>query len=301
MKTRIITGLAGAAVAILALLRLGSPLLGILLAPFAAIACHEICHVARVKNKAMLWVGTVAAAITPLWIEHHNAAWMPAWLQFRPLALVALYAALLCLLALVRSDETRFDHVLMTLFASSAVPAGLASLTVIRDQLRLGEGDFFHINLAIYFLFFTFCCAWLTDTFAYFIGSKLGKHKLSPKISPKKTVEGAIGGLLCTVLANIGFALLFNHAGLLEGRYQIKVLAIALLSLPLCLLSMLGDLSFSLFKRNFGEKDFGKFFPGHGGVMDRFDSLVFVAPSCALLLQMHVDFGWSLLYTRLAP
>ncbi|MDR3314285.1 MAG: phosphatidate cytidylyltransferase [Oscillospiraceae bacterium] len=296
MKTRIITGLTGAAGAILALVRLDSPLLGILLIPFAAMACHEICSVAKVKNKAMLWFGTAVAALVPPWVEYRDR--LPAFLQIPSLALVAFCFAALCLLALLHSDETRFEHVLFTLFASIAVPAALASLLAVRDLLRRSEGGAFRINLAVYFLFFIFCCAWLTDTFAYFVGGKLGKHKLSPKISPKKTVEGAIGGVLCTLLANIGFALLFN-AVFLKGEYHLNVPALVLLSLPLCLISMLGDLTFSLIKRNFGEKDFGKFFPGHGGAMDRFDSLVFVAPCCALLLQMNSQLQWDLFYTRI--
>jgi phosphatidate cytidylyltransferase len=223
---------------------------------------------------------------------------LPAALQIRPLTLVAFYGALLCLLALVRSDETRFEHVMMTLFASIVNPLGLASLLMTRDLLRRGEGEAYVANLSVYFLFFIFCCAWLTDTFAYFVGRKLGKHKLAPKISPKKTVEGAIGGVVCTVLINIGFALLFN-AVFLKGAFHLNVLTIALLSLPLCLISILGDLTFSLIKRNYGEKDFGKFFPGHGGAMDRFDSLVFVAPCCALLLQLDADLPWDLFYTRI--
>ncbi len=297
MKTRIITGIAGAAVTIVTLVRLDSILLGLLLIPFAMMACHEICHVAGVKNKAMRYFSVGVALLMPLWIEYRHR--LPAYLQLRPLTLAVLCFLILCLLALVRSEETRFEHVLITLFASLAVPAAISTLTVIRDLLRRSEGAAFKINLAVYFLFFTFCCAWLTDTFAYFVGRKLGKHKLAPKISPKKTVEGAVGGVLCTLLVNIGFALLFN-AAFLKGAYRLHIAAISLLTLALCLISMLGDLTFSLIKRNYGQKDFGSFFPGHGGVMDRFDSLAFVAPCTALLLQLNIDNSWGLFYTRIA-
>ena len=295
LKTRIITGLVGVSVAILALVRLDGPLFGLLLLPFTAMACYEICHITKVKNKAMIWFGIAVAALTPLWMEYH--ARLPAYLQVRPLALAALCFAVLCVLALVKSEETRIEHVLFTLFACVGIPAAAGSLTGIRDMLRQSEGAAFRISLAVYFLFFTICCAWLTDAFAYFVGSKLGKHKLAPKISPKKTVEGAVGGILGTMLFNTGFAILFDKF-FLEGAYRLRVPAFVLLTLPLCLISMLGDLVFSLLKRNYGAKDFGSFFPGHGGVMDRFDSIVFVAPCMALLLQLNVDFGWGLFYAR---
>ncbi|MDR2525208.1 MAG: phosphatidate cytidylyltransferase [Oscillospiraceae bacterium] len=301
MKIRIITGLFWAAVAITALVKLDSPLLGILLIPFTAMACYEICHVAKIKNKALLWLAVAVAALVPPYMEHH---WrLPAFLQLRPVALVAVLAAVFCVLALVKSEQTRFEHILFAVLGAVVVPAGLSSLTVLRDLIMTAQRAMVAAEptavfiLSVYMLFFTFCCAWLTDTFAYFVGSKLGKHKLAPKISPKKTVEGAIGGMLCTLIANLGFALLFNNL-FLQGVYKVNLVGIALLTIPLCMISILGDLCFSLMKRNFDTKDFGRFFPGHGGVMDRFDSLVVVAPGCALLLQWSLDHGFALFYRQ---
>ena len=117
----------------------------------------------------------------------------------------------------------------------------------------------------------------MTDTFAYFVGSKLGKHKLCPKISPKKSVEGAIGGVIGAVLLNVLLLFVFKRF-FFEGESILSYITVVILSVVLSVVSMFGDLAASTIKRNFGIKDFGKLLPGHGGIMDRFDSALFVMP-----------------------
>jgi phosphatidate cytidylyltransferase len=129
----------------------------------------------------------------------------------------------------------------------------------------------------IYGVLLVFICAWGTDTFAYFTGLFFGKHKLIPHVSPKKTVEGAVGGavgsmILCLVYARI-LALLTVYQG--DIRFYIMF---AVLGLAASMLAQIGDLAASALKRDCEIKDFGTIFPGHGGIMDRFDSVVFIAP-----------------------
>lgn len=121
-----------------------------------------------------------------------------------------------------------------------------------------------------------FIGAWITDIFAYFCGVLLGrggKHKLIPDVSPKKTVEGSIGGIVFCVLTMIGYGLICNHFLAQDA----SLLFFALGGLIASIVSQVGDLVMSVIKRTYGIKDYGKIFPGHGGIIDRFDSIIAVS------------------------
>ncbi len=125
------------------------------------------------------------------------------------------------------------------------------------------------------YLLLPFILSFACDTFAYFAGMTLGKHKLAPKVSPKKTIEGSVGGLAGNVLCGLLFVWVMDRffGGCVIGYGPMAALAL------LCgVVAQIGDLSFSLIKREFGIKDYGRLFLAHGGVLDRFDSVLFVAP-----------------------
>lgn len=123
-----------------------------------------------------------------------------------------------------------------------------------------------------------FVCAWLTDTGAYFTGTFIGKHKLVPQISPKKTVEGAIGGTLLSIIGCVLYIVILCIS-MADGLPRVSVmLKFASLGLVGAIVSQLGDLIASCIKRDCDKKDYGSILPGHGGLMDRFDSVIFVAP-----------------------
>ncbi len=129
----------------------------------------------------------------------------------------------------------------------------------------------------IYDILWIFIIAWLTDTGAYFAGVTLGKHKLVPHISPKKTVEGAIGGVILCVLGCIVYtAIRHRIPGVETVRYDYLIFAV--MGLVGSVLSQFGDFVASCIKRDSNTKDYGSILPGHGGLMDRFDSVVFLAP-----------------------
>ena len=130
---------------------------------------------------------------------------------------------------------------------------------VMLCELANGEFDFPLI----------FISAWMTDWFAYAFGSKLGKHKLCPTISPKKTIEGAVGGTVGSVLLCFLFGYFF------APQYLTHCMVMGLGG---AIISQFGDLTASIFKRRMGIKDYGNLIPGHGGIMDRFDSILFTAP-----------------------
>lgn len=126
-----------------------------------------------------------------------------------------------------------------------------------------------------YLVWFIFIGAWATDTFAYFSGSLFGKRKLIPSISPKKTVEGAIGGVIGCMLITVGYAFYLSKINILDG---LPLYYFAGLGLLCGIISQLGDLAASSIKRHVDVKDFGNIMPGHGGALDRFDSILFCAP-----------------------
>ena len=170
-----------------------------------------------------------------------------------------------------------------------------------------------HQDLASCILFaYTLIGVWLSDVGAYVTGMFFGKHRMNPRISPHKTWEGFFGGILFSVVFSLGFALLMEFVfklplipGILQFSYSPLLASlnvakghgwvfIVALSLIMPTISALGGLLFSLIKRTYGIKDFGKIFPGHGGVIDRFDSVLISSIAMAILIQFTVS-GWSFL------
>ena len=127
----------------------------------------------------------------------------------------------------------------------------------------------------LYLAFLIFICSWGCDTCAYCVGKLIGKHKMSPVLSPKKSVEGAVGGVLGTALLTVIYALVFKEQ---MGMELNGIIILAVISAVAALISMVGDLCASAIKRNYNIKDYGKLIPGHGGIMDRFDSMMITAP-----------------------
>ena len=127
----------------------------------------------------------------------------------------------------------------------------------------------------VYFVWLTFIGSWICDTCAYLVGVKIGKHKLAPVLSPKKSIEGSVGGIVGAAIVGVIYALVLTKMQLVPG----KMLWIYPVITTVCsLFSQVGDLAASGIKRNHEIKDYGKLIPGHGGVMDRFDSVIFIAP-----------------------
>ena len=153
------------------------------------------------------------------------------------------------------------------LAVSFYIIAAFSCMVLLRDFNAAGK----------YLYLLVFIGAWVPDTFAYFTGRLFGKHKLIPDVSPKKTVEGAIGGVVFCVLAFVGFGLLYNHFWLADGMDALPVWLMAVAGLLSAIVSMIGDLSMSVIKRHYGIKDYGRLLPGHGGFLDRFDSVLAVA------------------------
>lgn len=142
----------------------------------------------------------------------------------------------------------------------------------------------FDPNHGMFYVIIAIFAAWIADTGAFFAGSLWGKHKLCPAISPKKTVEGAVGGFVLNIAAMLAIGFLFQ-AGVHAYSVDVSYLTLFLIGVGGAAMSILGDLSFSLIKRSCHIKDFGELIPGHGGILDRFDSVIFVCPFVYFLVQ----------------
>ncbi|MBE5890582.1 MAG: phosphatidate cytidylyltransferase [Lachnospiraceae bacterium] len=137
----------------------------------------------------------------------------------------------------------------------------------------------------VYLVFLIYLCAWGSDTCAYLAGRAFGKHKMAPELSPKKTIEGAVGGVIGAALLTAIYCLIFRHQMHLLPMQICILVAIAAIG---ALVSMVGDLCASAIKRFYDIKDYGKLIPGHGGIMDRFDSIIITAPIIYYLAFLFV-------------
>lgn len=135
-----------------------------------------------------------------------------------------------------------------------------------------------------FYILYVFCGAFISDTFAFLVGSKFGKTKLAPDISPNKTVEGSIGGILGVILSFVLITLLGNFKLGVQGNVFYWVLV----GIAASVAGQFGDLTASAIKRHCKIKDFGNIMPGHGGILDRFDSLMFVAPIVYLFIKIYI-------------
>lgn len=187
-----------------------------------------------------------------------------------------IYTLLIFTGLLFHHQEVTFRELGVIYSMSILIPWALRTLVSIRNLENDGHGMFYVI--------ITISAAWVADAGAYFVGNFLGKHKLCPNISPKKTIEGAVGGLLVDVLLLMLFGLIFQTY--YQGTVEIHYWVLAVLGAGGAITSILGDLSFSLIKRSCHIKDFGQVIPGHGGILDRFDSVVFVSPFVFLFVSV---------------
>ena len=272
MLVRILTALVGLPALLAIVLLLPSIGTAALLVLFCAIAAYEMLwRTGLWKNKRVVVESALMAAAVVLW------SWAKAEAKLSPdglwlAALIGLFSfgtILFCEL-LAGHTQVKFTALSAALFAGLLYPFLLSALV----RLRAMDGGSYLILVA-------FVLSMVADSGAYFVGRAIGKHKLAPIVSPKKTVEGAIGGAVCNVLA------MMLYAWILKACFdfsQVNYLYAAIYGLLGAGASMIGDLSLSIVKRQVGIKDYGNLLPGHGGVLDRFDSTMIVAPLAEILL-----------------
>ena len=271
MKTRIISGVVMALI-VAAFLTLGilvSPLfITVFIAAITAVAIYELLHnAAGIKSKAAL-VGACAYSFLNVFALDENTVNFINISRFElSAALSIIFFIFAAVVILVCHKSFTLTHIVM--LAAMPIPVSFA-FSSLGAVLSHQNGIFYLLML----LNFSSVC----DMGAYFVGSTLGKHKLCPEISPKKTVEGAVGGILSSVVVTLILVFAFSVTE--------KLAAALILTVPFCILGMIGDLFASAIKRTAGIKDYGNLIPGHGGILDRFDSIIMIAPLFSLFVSL---------------
>lgn len=232
-------------------------------AAFSAIAVNELLYnTGLVRNPRMLLYTMIMAFLVPLWSFcgcPSGPALMAAFLFY-----VALVIELL-----ISQTKIPFAEAALCIVGGMLIPYLFASL--VRTQI---------MENGRYFIMLPFVLAFATDIGAYFVGVTMGKHKLCPVISPKKTVEGLVGGIALAIICMVAYSLILQ----LGFDFQINYFYVIIYGVVGSLTAVIGDLNFSVIKRQTGIKDYGHLIPGHGGILDRFDSVIVVAPLVEALL-----------------
>lgn len=271
MKTRVISGVSFGLLALGIVFFSYLPLLDIAVYVLSLMAVYELIKVFDVKNKLVYILGMGFSALTITYLGYSHL------FDFKIDLSIPLVIYVIGMLSFVVADfgKTTFQQISMTIFSSITLPAALACFIRFKNLIYYFD-DLIIKEHAKYLIWFCLAGAVFGDTFALFAGVKFGKHKLCPRISPKKTVEGFVGGIVGSAAINIISLVIANQ--IFAKPFPIPVWIMAIVSLVIPVIGTLGDLAASSIKRNYGIKDFGNIIPGHGGIMDRMDSISFVAP-----------------------
>ncbi len=270
MKQRIITAAILIVILFAALFFYYTPVFNVIVSIICMMATYEILHAyGLLKNIPLSIVNFAFSALVPFFMMQGLSHYV------MPITFVYVIAQFIVVIAdskrvMVSQVATMFFTTFVTSFAFSTI----AYMKVVHPQHSM------------FYCFIMFIAAWITDSGAYFTGRLLGKHKMAPYISPHKTWEGAVGGVLASTIGAVIAGLVYQAICSSSGTMvEIDFLLLALTGCAASIIGELGDLSASCIKRQCNIKDFGSIMPGHGGILDRFDSLMFVAPFVFLVVK----------------
>lgn len=253
---RLISGIVLVILAVIVVGR-GGNLLFTVTAAISLVGMFELYRVMGIEDKPLGIVGYLAG------ISYYGLLWFDGQEYVTLMAIVALM--LLMTVYVVTFPKYGTEQVTVAFFGIFYLAVMLSYLYQVRE---MSDGK--------YLVWLIFLSSWGCDTCAYCVGMLLGKHKLAPVLSPKKSIEGAVGGVAGAALLGFLYSLLFGER---MAEVTDPLLACALACAIAAVISQIGDLAASAIKRNHSVKDYGHLIPGHGGVLDRFDSMIFTAPA----------------------
>ena len=259
MKTRVITAVVAIGAFIPLLFLLPTVCLQVVLSFFCAVGAFELLGETGIVGKKCLFLyfSCIVAAVVPFLAG--SAGYESKYLYL--LAWIYMFAAFLY--GVLKKTEVNFSAIAKGIFASLVIPYMFSAVLRVINTPVYGK----------YLVLLPWVCVWICDSTALFVGKAIGKTKLAPEISPKKTVAGSVGGLIGAVIACALYVIIVNAA----FDLSLNIIPAIIFGAVGSTAGQLGDLAFSLIKRESALKDYGKIFPGHGGVYDRFDSITFAA------------------------
>ena len=280
MKTRIITAIVGILVLIGVMFTFNTMVFNLVIAAITLIAIHEIYSALGFEKKDWLMYAVLVPYTLLVMLSSYSA--MRKLVMPMSFVLVTFFAIYL----VVRNGTISYQKASGLLVFSGIVIFCFYSFVLLKERLPVEKFGYD----AVFFILLILCFAWGGDTCAYFAGRAFGKHKLCPVVSPKKTVEGAVGGVLGSMAAGCVLTLAYS---LLSAKYNVisiqvqpkHYLVLLGMGAVASVLGILGDLFASSVKRQVGIKDYGTIFPGHGGILDRFDSVMFIAPFVSIAVR----------------
>lgn len=231
----------------------------------AILSLHEFYNAFKETSRPIRWIGYVFA-IGIAFIHIIPTAYTKNSLQL----LMPSMIAVLFLMVIVTDMKITIKDMAVTLLGIMYILGFIVFIPMLRG-----------VSQGVYLVWYILFIAWGTDIFAYLIGKKFGKHKFS-KISPNKSIEGCIAGVVGAVVMSMLYTVALNQF----ASFHIPYLYIAFVSVALSILSQIGDFAASSIKRYVGIKDFSNLIPGHGGMLDRIDSVIFIAPFAYFLLSI---------------
>ncbi|MBQ6996999.1 MAG: phosphatidate cytidylyltransferase [Oscillospiraceae bacterium] len=266
MKTRVLTAAIAVPVLLVILLALPKLVAAIVLGLMCALASYELLSATGfLKHIRLVIYSSVMALLVPVWSYLGSSI---VWAN----AGILVFCAAVFTEMMLNHIKLRFDRIAVCFVAGVVIPYLFSS--IVRIHIADGTGRFFVLIPLI--------IAFISDSGAYFVGLYLGRRKLAPAISPNKTVEGAIGGLIASVLGMLLYMFILDIA----FGFKVNYLAVIVYGIVCAAAGVFGDLCFSVIKRQAGIKDYGTLIPGHGGILDRFDSMVIIAPLVEFLLAV---------------
>lgn len=271
MLVRIITGAVALIIFIPVLFFSHTVVFDLAIAFLSVMGTVELLRCMNIANKYIITVPSVfVACFIPLLFRYVVN-------EVIVLIVVVGYLFYLLYAAIFTKKHTSVNDIALCFFATVYVTVSFTSILVTRS---LEYGEILYLMI--------FIGAWSSDTFAYFTGRLLGRHKLIPDISANKTVEGSIGGIIFCALAFVLYGFIIARLNRFTAEPNYIILACA--GVVTSVIAQLGDLSASVIKRNYGVKDYGSIFPGHGGILDRFDSVMAVAPVIMIIASVFLKF-----------